>query len=376
MALNLLIKPASGNCNMRCKYCFYVDETKKRSQASMGVMSNETMDIIVRKIYSENVGDCSIAFQGGEPTLAGLDFFRHLSQSLQNFPNPFNVKVHLSMQTNGLALNEEWAKWFAENQVLVGVSLDGPRYLHDRYRVDTAGNGTFRRIMDNIKLLKQFNVDFNILTVVSADGAKNATNIYKFFRQNGFDYQQYIECLDPLGEPHGGYPYSLSAKAYADFLKNTFDAWYRDMKNGRYVYNRYFENLMMILAGQGAESCSLHGYCSNQFVIEADGSVYPCDFYVLDEWKLGSVLSDSWQALNEARESTGFVKLSLPVPDKCKHCKIYALCRNGCRRCREASGSSVPENIFCEAYSTFIPYALPKLQEILELLRRKINQQT
>lgn len=376
MALNLLIKPASGNCNMRCKYCFYVDETKKRSQASMGVMSSETMDIIVRKIYSENVGDCSIAFQGGEPTLAGLEFFQHLSRSLQDFPNPFNVKVHLSMQTNGLALNEEWAKWFAENQVLVGVSLDGPRYLHDRYRVDAEGNGTFRRIMDNIRLLEKYNVDFNILTVVSADGAKNATNIYKFFRQNGFNYQQYIECLDPLGEAHGGYPYSLSAGAYADFLKNTFDAWYQDMKNGRYVYNRYFENLMMILAGQGAESCSLHGYCSNQFVIEADGSVYPCDFYVLDEWKLGSIISDSWQTLNQARENTGFVALSLPVPDKCRRCKIYALCRNGCRRCREASGSSVPENIFCEAYSTFIPYALPKLQEILELLRRKVNQQT
>ncbi len=169
MALSLLIKPASGSCNMRCKYCFYVDETQKRTVSSMGIMSAETMEAVVKRVYSENCGECSIAFQGGEPTLVGIEFYRHLTAALKDIPNPYNVQVHLSMQTNGLALNEDWAQWLAENNVLVGVSLDGPRYLHDRYRVDAKGEGTFRRISENIKLLEKYNVDFNILTVITAD---------------------------------------------------------------------------------------------------------------------------------------------------------------------------------------------------------------
>ncbi|MDO5140750.1 MAG: anaerobic sulfatase maturase [Eubacteriales bacterium] len=373
MALSLLIKPASGACNMRCRYCFYADEAEHRSKASMGMMTAETMEQILRRVYETDCGICSVAFQGGEPTLAGLDFFKSFTQLALTLPNPHRVRLQISMQTNGLLIDEEWARWFKENHVLVGISLDGPKALHDRYRVDAEEQGTFGRVINGIELLRRFGVDFNILSVITAEAAKNAGRIYSHFTDCGLDYHQFIECLDPLGEENGAAEYSLTPKAYAGFLKELLDVWHRDMMSGHYVYNRYFENLMMIMAGQHPESCALQGCCGNHFVIEADGSVYPCDFYVLDEWRIGDVFRDSWAELERNRRASGFIQASFPVPEKCRKCRVFALCRNGCRRLRTAAvGSSVPENIYCEAYAEFLPYAVPKLREVLKMLESRV----
>ena len=244
MALSLLIKPASGACNMRCRYCFYVDETEHRSRASMGMMTAETMEQVLKRVYETNCGICAIAFQGGEPMLAGLDFYRHFSELICSLPNPHGVRLRISMQTNGLLIDEEWAEWMSDNHVLVGISLDGPKELHDRYRTDAGGRGTFERVMRSIELLKSHGVDFNILTVITAGAAENAGRIYSFFRSRGLDYHQFIECLDPMGEPAGSREYSLTPESYGVFLKELFDVWYKDMMSGHYVYNRYFENLM------------------------------------------------------------------------------------------------------------------------------------
>ena len=148
--ISLLIKPASGSCNMRCRYCFYADEGANRAVASLGRMTPETMRVIVDKALDWADEDCTFAFQGGEPTLAGLDFFRGLTDYVSVHPNPKGIRIHYALQTNGYALNEDWAQWFAQNQVLVGVSLDGPKEIHDRYRVDREGKGTFQRVMASI----------------------------------------------------------------------------------------------------------------------------------------------------------------------------------------------------------------------------------
>ncbi|MBE6888364.1 MAG: anaerobic sulfatase maturase [Ruminococcaceae bacterium] len=368
--LSLLIKPASGSCNMRCEYCFYIDETENRAESCTGRMSPETVQTLVDKALSYAQGDCTFAFQGGEPTLAGLEFYRHFAFCADSHPRAQNVRIHYSIQTNGYSLNEEWAKWFAERQVLVGISLDGPKEIHDRYRVDHAGKGTFNRVMASIRLLEKYNVDFNILTVISGSNARHGHKVYDFFKKNNFRYQQYIECLDPIGEIQGGHEYSLTPEKYETFLKSMFDCWYQDMKNGRYVYNRYFENLMMIMAGQHPEGCNFQGFCSPQWVIEADGSVYPCDFYALDPWLLGNINTDSFEKMEQARKDCGFVELSKPLPDDCKKCKWLMLCRNGCRRNREPLGAGCTgKNYFCTAYQNFLEYAYPRLKEILQILR-------
>ncbi len=364
--LSLLIKPASGSCNMRCRYCFYTDEAACRAEASRGMMSADTMRVMVDRALDYAQDECAFTFQGGEPTLAGLDFFRSLTDYVSAHPNASKVRVRYAFQTNGLVVDEAWARWFAENGVLVGVSLDGPKDLHDRNRVDHAGKGTFTRVIRAVELLDRHGVDYNILTVVSAANARRGRQVYDFFKKKDFRYQQYIECLDPLGEVQGGHEYSLTPEKYEVFLKNLFDAWYQDMKAGHYVYNRYFENLMMLLSGQGAESCALQGVCGQQWVVEADGSVYPCDFYALDEWYLGNIHTHSFAEMEQQRQKSGFVEHSRAVPEACRTCGAWGLCRNGCRRNRHTPDG---RNYFCAAYRGFLTYAYPRLQEILQLLR-------
>ena len=370
--LSLLIKPVSGSCNMACRYCFYADEGANRAVASLGRMTPGTVRLLVDKALDWADGDCTFAFQGGEPTLAGLDFFRGLTDYVSAHPNPKGIRIHYAIQTNGYALDEDWARWFAQNQVLVGVSLDGPKEVHDRYRVDREGRGTFNRVMASIRLLERYGVEFNILTVVSAANARRGSQVYEFFRRQDFRYQQYIECLDPIGEIPGGHDYSLTPQRYAAFLKALFDAWYLDMKAGRYVYNRYFENLMMILSGQRPESCNLQGTCAPQWVIEADGSVYPCDFYALDQWRLGNIQTDSFGEMEDRRRELGFIQWSRNLPEECRTCPYGIFCRNGCRRNREpVTQESTGRNYFCPAYREFLPYALPRLNEVYQLLRSR-----
>lgn len=367
-ALSLLIKPASGNCNMRCRYCFYADELDNREIRSYGKMSVDTMHTIVDKAMEYGDYECTIAFQGGEPTLAGLDFYRDLVAYVTAHENPKKLKIHYALQTNGYLINEEWAAFLGENHFLVGVSLDGLKEIHDRYRLDTAGKGTYQRVISAIRLLEKHQVEYNILTVVTAATARNGQKIYNYFKKNHFGYQQYIECLDPIGEEPGQHEYSLTPEKYGEFLKSMFDAWYLDMRSGTYVYNRYFENLMMIMAGQQPESCNMRGVCGKQWVFEADGSVYPCDFYALDQWRLGNIQENSFEEMDEKRDGLGFIQWSMRQQEDCQKCRWFGLCRNGCRRNREpVMAEHTNRNYFCKSYQMFFEYAYPRLEEIYQL---------
>lgn len=361
-----MIKPVSGACNMRCTYCFYADEQNKREQAFCGSMTAETMHILTDRILEYGAKICTLVFQGGEPTLAGLPFYRDLTDYIKTRTAGKKIQFHYSLQTNGYSMTEEWAAFFARNGFLVGISLDGTKEIHDRFRRDSQGNGTWNRVAEAIRLLEKYQVRYNILTVVTAANARNGAKLYRYFQKQQFPYQQYIECLDPLYETPGQRPYSLTPEKYEFFLKSMFDAWYLDRKSGRYVYNRYFENLLMILNGQEPEACSMRGVCSSQWVVEADGSVFPCDFYALDEWKLGNVRQDGLEEMEKRREESGFIEISRRIPDTCRACRWFALCRNGCRRCRMADASGQPGiNYFCRAYQGFFEYAYPRLREIL-----------
>ena len=367
-ALSLLIKPASGNCNMRCRYCFYADELDNREIRSYGKMSVDTMRTIVDKAMEYGDYECTIAFQGGEPTLAGLDFYRDLVAYVTAHENPKKLKIHYALQTNGYLINEEWAAFLGENHFLVGVSLDGLKEIHDRYRLDAAGKGTYQRVISAIRLLEKHQVEYNILTVVTAATARNGQKIYNYFKKNHFGYQQYIECLDPIGEEPGQHEYSLTPEKYGEFLKSMFDAWYLDMRSGTYVYNRYFENLMMIMAGQQPESCNMRGVCGKQWVFEADGSVYPCDFYALDQWRLGNIQENSFEKMDEKRDGLGFIQWSMRQQEDCQKCRWFGLCRNGCRRNREpVTAEHTNRNYFCKSYQMFFEYAYPRLEEIYQL---------
>ncbi len=366
--ISLLIKPASGLCNLRCAYCFYADEMGKRQQASFGIMSRHTLAAVLRKTLAQADGPVNLMFQGGEPTLAGLDFFRE-AVALCREGNRKRLPVQFSLQTNGILLDDRWAEFLKENHFLVGLSLDGTEGIHDGCRVDPEGRGTFLRVMEAVKLLQKHQVEFNILTVVTRQTAGNGGRIYRFFREQGLVWQQYIPCLDPLGEARGAQGYSLTPEKYEHFLKALFDNWYRDISAGKFCYNRYFENLVAILLGAQPESCGMVGRCSVQYVVEADGSVYPCDFYVLDSMRLGNLVTDSFETIDQARRELGFLEKSFQIHEKCRSCRWYPLCRGGCRRDREQEDGSLGLNYFCAAYQGFFTYAYPRLRELAQNLR-------
>ncbi len=366
--LSILLKPASSACNLRCAYCFYADEAGARAVPNYGLMSNEVSRALIEKAAGVAEGSISFLFQGGEPTLAGLDFFRDfVAQAGQRIPR--GVAVRYAIQTNGTLLDRDWSCFLRENHFLVGLSLDGNRACHDRFRRDGQDKGTYDKVLRAARLLEEDGVEFNVLTVVTGYLARHIRKVFTTLCGAGFRFQQYIPCLDPLEGERGGEDYSLTPTRYGEFLKTLFDLWYGELEQGRYWSIRYFDNLLWMLAGHAPEQCSMVGCCGPQYLVEADGSVYPCDFYGLDQFRLGNILQDTWAELDKAREELGFIRQSQQVPAECRECQWYFLCRNGCRRDRLEGADGLGRNYYCGVYQDFFSYALPRLQRALVLLK-------
>lgn len=365
--LSILVKPASSACDLRCSYCFYADEIKARAVPDRGMMSWEVSHALIEKAARAGEGTVSFLFQGGEPTLAGLDFFRDLVARVSEvFPK--NLKAQYAIQTNGTLLDEDWCRFFRENHFLVGLSLDGTRACHDRFRRDKAGKSTYDRAVQAARSLERYGVEHTAVAVVTGHLARHAQSVFAALCGLRPRSQQYIPCLDPLVGEWSTSGCSLSPEAYGGFLKTLFDLWYRELEQGRYWSVRYFDNLIWMLDGRPPEQCSMAGRCSPQYMIEADGSVYPCDFYGLDAYRLGNVLWDTWAALDRAREELGFIQASCQVPEECRSCPWYPLCRSGCRRERQVEGGRLGRSRWCRAYAGFLPYALPRLHRARDLL--------
>lgn len=368
--LSLLIKPASSNCNLRCKYCFYHSVAESRNIKSYGIMSEETLEQIVKKAlgYADYV--CAFIFQGGEPTLAGLEFYKKLIQ-LQKKYNHKNLKIDNSIQTNGMLIDADWAKFLADNNFLVGLSLDGPKDINDANRVGLKGEGSFGTVMKTAGIFNKYKVNYNILSVINRNVANHTTKTYNFFKKHDFRYIQFIPCLDPFGE-EGGLVYSLTPDIYARFLKSLFDYWYSDIIKGDMVSIRFFDNIVRMAMGYKPEACGMSGRCACQFVVEADGSTYPCDFYVIDEWYMGNIKDKDLNELKDSKAVKKFVEVSKYVAPECRKCQWFDLCRGGCRRNREPFIDGKPSlNYFCSAYKEFFEYTIDRIYRLAELFSRR-----
>lgn len=369
--LSVMIKPSSGNCNMQCDYCFYCDEMKNRSRETYGFMTESTLKNVIRRTMLRAEGHISYAFQGGEPTLRGLDFFRKVMEYQRKY-NRNNVHISNAFQTNGYALDDAWCGFFHENDFLVGVSVDGTRDIHDSLRHAKADSGpTFDRVAEAVRLLEKHQADYNILTVVTGRTAGRIREIYRFYDSMGWKYQQYIECLDPLGKEWGKEPYSLTPEAFGQFMVELFGLWYEDLKRGKAPYNRKFENYVSILMGRIPEACEQRGICGMQMVVEADGSVYPCDFYVMDRYRLGNFNTDRLDDIDARRREIMFVEESGKISRVCRDCGYYRVCRGGCQRSRiyypDEGGY---RSYFCRGYRRFFGECLGTLKEIADRLER------
>lgn len=367
--VNMLIKPASSLCNLRCRYCFYEDESEKRMQKSMGVMQEATAQRVIEAAVEagRNGRGISFSFQGGEPTVAGLPFFERFV-SLVREENKTRLPVSYAIQTNGTLLDEEWADFFARNHFLVGISVDGGKGLHDQNRMDAQGKGTYAQVTAAYRMLKKHRVDTNILCVVTRQCAGSAQRVYRELKAIGAQYLQFIPCLDPLGEARGCMKYSLTPEAYGNFLCALFDIWYQDWCDGRYISIRYFDDLVHMAMGMAPSTCSSSGRCGGYVVVESDASVYPCDFYALDAWRMGSLMDTPLEKLMQSETYRRFCTESMNRPKDCANCAYERLCHGGCRRDWTADG-----NYFCAAYKRFFAYVHERIHRIAYMERMAIR---
>lgn len=368
--ISVLIKPASGSCNMHCDYCFYRDEAENRSIPSYGIMSEDTLKNVIRRTLPRAEGSVSYAFQGGEPTLRGLPFFEKAIRYQQQY-NHKGITVRNVIQTNGVLLDDDWCAFLHRNRFLVGLSVDGTRCTHEKYRHLNSGGSSFDAVLRAVGLLEKHGVEFNILTVVNSDVADNIEEIWEFYEKQGWVWQQYIPCLEPLLEGPGNRSYSLSPEKYGDFLIRLFDLWKSSLMTPHPVSVRTFDNWVGILMGYPPEACDQCGKCSVQYVVEADGSVFPCDFYVLDRWCLGNFNSDRIDAIDSGREETGFLASSDRLHAKCGNCPHRDLCRGGCRRYRGMSGAEPGLNYLCPAFLTFFDAKKDEMKALADELQKR-----
>lgn len=331
--LTVMIKPVSGACNMRCQYCFYADEMVHRSVAVYPPMTQEMLSLIVRRCMMFADLEVSFAFQGGEPTLAGLDYYRELIRQERQY-NTRGLRVNNLIQTNGYDISDEMIRFFAEEQFLVGLSMDGTEQAHDAHRRDAKGDGTYGRVLNCARRMEEAGVRFNILCVVNHQTAMQSRKILSELKR--YRYIQFIPCIEPIENRY--VEYALKPEEWGGFLIEAYDEYERAFRIGKPLHIRHFDNWMDMLMGVPPEDCSMSGQCQPHFVFESNGDVYPCDFYMTDAWKMGNIADSSLRSLLKSPVVDAFCRTSRAVPETCHACEWYALCRNGCRKDRAEDG--------------------------------------
>jgi len=359
--ISIMVKPVSGRCNMRCGYCFYADELSHRESGTTECMRPETLENLVRRAFSYADGAVFFAFQGGEPTLAGAEYFRRLLD-LERLYNTRGLQIQHAIQTNGLSIDNELIEVLRRGHFLVGLSVDGTRNIHDSRRLDAAGKGTYARVMKSAATLRDAGIDYNILCVVDRNVARHPKEVFDTLAPHGF--LQFIPCLDPLDGSTG--PNSLTAEDFGLFLTETYRLYAHELRSGRYVSVRAFDNWLRMLAGQPPETCGFSGQCAPNYLVEGSGDVYPCDFYALDEWKLGNINETSFRRMAASERMKSFIESSAAPAQDCLVCPYGSVCRGGCRRDREPQSPSgtLPKNRLCDGYRIFFSTCLADMQRL------------
>jgi len=365
---SFLMKPASYDCNLACDYCFYKRTAETYPETSAHRMDEETFTALVRKAQTEETRTVAYTWQGGEPMLMGLDFYKRALEIQARHRKP-DQAITNTLQTNGILIDREWARFLAENGILVGISIDGPKELHDIHRFNRAGRSVFDRVMESCRILDEFEAEYNILAVVSNETVGHPEEIYSFMRESGFHYLQFIECIEVVeGEIA---PFSLEPESFGDFLCRLFDAWFED--GYPYVSIRLFDNLLQYYVGMTPECCMYKDDCGSYFVIEYNGDVYPCDFFVFPEWKLGNILENTLEELIEHPKHEEFARLRSIPHERCEECRWLDFCQRGCIKSRGfPHGDYGGLNYLCEAYRRFFEYTEERYNFLAwDIMRRR-----
>ena len=362
--VSIMLKPASSLCNLRCKYCFYADVAHNRAVESFGRMKPETMGAILANVAAElQPGDkVHFVFQGGEPTLAGLEFYRTFVAIANQWQD---VQATYALQTNGTLLDEDWCTFLKEHNFLVGVSLDLLRDCHDEVRQDGQGHGTWKQVTRAIELLDKCGVEYNVLCTLTNAVARHPRQVWQQLQKRNVRFVQFTPCLGEMdGEKS---PYALTPKRFADFYVTLFDLWREEIRQGKWRSVKFFDDVVNLLVLGRPTGCGMDGVCRPQLVVEADGSAYPCDFYCTDEYRLGSLTEQTVSQLLSAPGVREFVDRPQGRAAFCEACPYDTFCAGNCPRMRRE---------MCYADTTYCGYRdfLDRCGEGLAELARKYSQ--
>jgi uncharacterized protein len=366
MNFSLLIKPASGDCNLRCRYCFYLQKSDLFGPGAHR-MNADVLETFTRKFLSMPMPQHSFGWQGGEPTLMGVDFFRQAVAYQRRYARA-GARVSNSLQSNGTLLDAEWGRFLQQEQFLVGISIDGPASLHDISRLHRDGRGSHAEVLRGLGVLREQRVEHNVLTLVSHANENHADTVYHYLGELGVTYQQYIECVEfaPDGQRQ---PYALSPGKWGEFLCRIFDLWYP--RDTRRISIRLFDSILSRLLTGVPTICAMSGDCRNYFVIEHNGEVYPCDFQVRPELLLGNILNTDFAALQKLESYRSWGQLKNPRSARCDACRFLPLCMGDCPKNRHAG-----QSYLCEDWQLFYQHCIGRFEELAASLSAERQQAT
>ena len=389
---HLLAKPTGAICNLDCTYCFFLSKDALYPGESKR-MSAETLESYVRQLFdSQPDGPVSVAWQGGEPTLMGLNFYRRVIELIKQFARPTQIIEH-TMQTNGTLLDDEWAAFLKQHSVLVGLSIDGPQEMHDQYRVWKDGRGSFDDVVKAWKILQQHQVDTNILCSLSAANADHPVEVYRYFRDElGAKHLQFIPIIerstpvdleiaekgwsDKPGRRRILYKQqgnlvtsrSITAEQYGTFLSTVFDEWIsHDVGE---VFIQIFD--VTLGAHVGMYSLCVHApTCGSALALEHNGDLYSCDHFVEPEYKLGNILQKSMVELVTSPQQIQFGRNKQTLlPRMCQQCDVRFACNGGCPKDRfiETPDGESGLNYLCDGFQTFFRHVHQPMKRMAELI--------
>ncbi len=366
---HVMAKPVGPICNLDCRYCFYLEKENLYGQKRDWAMPDEVLESYIRQyIDAHDSPELSFAWQGGEPTLLGVEYFRKIVSIQNKFAN--GKRIGNAFQTNGVLLDDEWGEFLAKNDFLIGLSIDGPAELHDYYRVDKGGAPSFDRVMRGLRYLKKHAVKFNTLTVVNRQNSQHPLRVYRFLKGIGSQFMQFIPVVERIAKaanPDGLVlispndaraaevaDWSVEPLQYGNFLCAIFDEWVRSDVGSHFV--QIFDVALEMWMGMQASLCVFRPTCGSAMALEHNGDLYSCDHYVYPENKLGNIMESPLEALTASAQQRRFgLDKRDTLPQYCRECDVRFACNGECPKHRFIStpGGEPGLNYLCAGYKVF-----------------------
>jgi len=375
-AFHIMAKPTGAVCNLACDYCFFL--AKEQLYPGSGFrMSDEVLEAYIRQLFeAHQAPQVTVAWQGGEPTLMGLEFFRRAQEYVEKYRKP-NTTVESTIQTNGVLLDDEWCKFLRENNFLVGISVDGPREMHDAYRKDKAGKPVFDRVMQGLRLLEKHKVEFNILATVHAANGDHGLEVYRFFRDEvGARYLQFIPIVERDNET--GFQEgdtltdrSVRPEQYGRFLISIFDEWVKRDVGEMFVQT--FDGVLASYVRGHSTLCVFSPTCGEAAALEHNGDLYSCDHFVEPRYLVGNILERPLGELMGSEKQRAFGRNKQDtLPQYCRDCRWLFACNGECPKNRvgQTLDGEPGLNYLCEGLKAFFEHTERPMQIMAQLLHR------